>query len=218
VKPRRPTARVFLVDDHPVVRKGIAGLLEDEGFDIVGLAGNVTEAMELLARTPTDLVVVDLTLEQGSGIDVLNGIRRTIPATVAVVYSVHEDGERVRRALEAGAMGYVTKREDPALLVECLRHVHSGERFLSPRAARAMADALAQGLTPIPAEVLSAQELQVFAAAGRGLNAQQTATEMGLSVRTVESYYGRIVFKLRITGRRALHQSAVDWARRNEEA
>jgi len=218
VKPKRPIAKVILVDDHPVVRKGIAGLLEDESFEVVGMAGNVTDAMELLARTPTDLVVVDLTLEQGSGLDVLNGIRRTVPTPAVVVYSVHEDGERVRRAIENGAKGYVTKREDPAVLVECLRHVHAGERFLSPRAARAMADTVAQGIAPVPEEVLSPQELQVYALAGRGLSAHETANQMELSVRTIETYYGRILFKLKLTGRREMHQHAIEWARRNDGA
>jgi DNA-binding NarL/FixJ family response regulator len=206
-------ARVLLVDDHPVVRSGLAGLLQDEGFDVVGIASTEGEALELLARAPTDLAVVDLTLEHGSGFDVLATLQKRFPATSTVVYSVHEDGNQVRRALEAGAKGYVTKREDPEVLVQCLRRVRSGERFLSPRAARGMADALAKGPSSNPEQVLSPQELQVYGLTGRGLSAQGIAEQMDISVRTVETYYGRILTKLNLPGRRELRQHATEWAR-----
>lgn len=209
-----PTAiKVLLVDDHPVVRQGLAGLLTDEGFDVVGDAATTAEAEKILMREAIDLLVVDLTLDRESGFDVLTMIRRRMPKAIAVVYSVHEDGERVRRAIQAGAMGFVSKREDPEVLVKCLRRAYAGERFLSPRAARAMADILAHGDAPIPEEVLSKQELEVYAMAGRGFSPQDTASEMGLSVRTVETYYGRILEKLKLSSRRELRQQATEWLR-----
>lgn len=209
--------RLILVDDHPVVRQGLADLLSDEGFEVAGVAATEAETLELMAQAPVDVIVLDLTLEHGSGLAVMATVRREAPKTRLIVYSVHEDGDRVRRTLEAGAMGYVTKREDPEVLVECLRHVRAGERFLSPRATRAMADALAQGPTTVPNLVLSPQELQVYTSTGRGLAAQEIATEMDLSVRTVETYYGRILDKLGLSGRRDLRRHAAEWARRAVE-
>lgn len=214
----RPPTRLVLVDDHPVVRQGLAGLLQDEGFDVAGIASTGTEVLDLLRQTGADVAIVDLTLEHGSGLMVLCEIRRQAPGVVLVVYSVHEDGDRVRRALEAGAMGYVTKREDPEVLVQCLRHVCAGERFLSPRAARGMADALARVPTPVPEEVLSPQELHVYEWVGRGLAAQDIATRMDLSVRTVETYFGRIQEKLNLAGRRELRQHAAERARQGSGA
>jgi len=207
-------ARVLLVDDHPVVAQGLAGLLEDEGFDVVGIAASVPEAMKQLAGAPTDLAVVDLTLEAGSGLDLLAHLRARHPGVSAVVYSVHEDGDHVRRALAAGAVGFVTKREDPDVLLACLRHVQTGERFLSPRAGRALADAVASGLPTLPEDALSPQELQVFERVGRGFAPQDIAAQMGLSVRTVETYLTRILTKLDLGGRRELRQRAVAWVQR----
>ncbi|HPQ72102.1 MAG TPA: response regulator transcription factor [bacterium] len=208
-----PHAKVMLVDDHPLVRQGLADLLADEGFDIVATAASESEAHDSLARVTTDLVIVDLTLEHGTGFDILALVNRLQPAALAIVYSVHEDGAQVRRAIKAGALGYVTKREDPEMLVQCLRRVRQGERFLSPRAARAMADDLIHDEIPMPEQVLSAQELEVFSLAGRGYTAQTTADKMGLSVRTVETYYGRILEKLNLPGRRELRRQAADWVR-----
>ncbi len=208
---------VVLVDDHPVVRQGLAALLGDEGFNVVATASTFEEALDALLSTTVDILVVDLVLEHGSGLEVLVAIRSRKLMVPAVVYSVHEDSDRVRRSIEAGARGYVSKREDPDVLLECLRRICSGERFLSPRAARAMADAVAQGPVLIPEQVLSPQEMQVYSLTGHGHAAQEIGARMGLSVRTVETYYGRILDKLGIPGRRELRHHATKWALREAQ-
>ncbi len=208
-------ARVLLVDDHPVVRQGLSGLLRDEGFRVVGAAATAHEALDTLARSEAEIVVLDLTLDGESGLELLGAVRDRFPGVVTVVYSVHEDGNRVRRAFEAGARGFVTKREDPEVVVQCLREVRSGERFASPRAARAMADAVAQGPARSPEKVLSPQELTVYALVGQGYGSREIAERLGLSVRTVDTYYGRIVLKLNVAGRRELRLDATEWARHN---
>ena len=213
MKAENAPTRVLLVDDHPVVRQGLAGLLQDEGFEVVGAVATRRDALDLLARAPTDVAVIDLTLESGSGLEVLADLQQRFPDVLAVIYSVHEDGDHVRRAFAAGAMGFVTKREDPEVLVRCLRQIHAGDRFLSPRASRAMADALAAGLPVMADDALSPQELQVYGFTGRGLATQEIAERMGLSVRTVETYYSRIQAKLNLAGRRELRQHATDWVR-----
>ncbi len=205
--------RVALVDDHPMVLQGLAGLLQDEGFIVIGTVGKVSEVLDLLKQSTVDLVVVDLTLEDGSGFEVLDLIQKETPSVPAVVYSVHEDVLHVRRALQSGAMGYVTKREDPELLIQCLQSVHAKERFLSPRAMRALADDLANGPTKSPDQVLSGQEMQIYQLLGRGFASPDIATRMGISVRTVETYYSRILVKLDLPGRRELRVYAAEYAK-----
>lgn len=205
--------KILLVDDHPLVRHGLAGLLRDEGYKVAGIAASAEEAESLMTGNAFDLAIVDLTLEHSSGFDILASVRRLQPAAIAVVYSVHEDGARVRRAIQAGAAGYVTKREDPEVLLQCLREVRSGERFLSPRAARAVTVSLTDAIAPIPEETLSPKELAVFKMTGQGYTAQDTAGAMGLSVRTVETYYSRIMEKMNLSGRRELRLQATEWVR-----
>jgi len=137
----RSRTRVVLVDDHEVVRRGLAALLRDEGFDVAAVAASATEAQAVLGHAPADVVVLDLSLDPASGFGVLEWIRERIPDTRVAIYSVHEEGACVRLAIAGGALGYVTKREDPEVLVECVDHVRRGERFLSPRVARVLAEA-----------------------------------------------------------------------------
>lgn len=216
---RKPTPiRVIIVDDHPLVQEGLDALLATMGIEVVAVAATAAEAAAAVTQTPADAAVVDLTLEEGSGFEVLEAICRVAPQVKAVVYSVHEDGERVRRALSLGARGYVTKREKPALLAECLRRVCAGEQFLSPRIARHMIAASDRRTLPLPDEALSAQEMQVYTMAGRGFGAQEIADQLGLSVTTIDTYFKRIVFKLNLTGRREMQQHANEWVRLNDKA
>jgi two-component system invasion response regulator UvrY len=131
-----------------------------------------------------------------------------------VVYSVHEDGDKVRQAMQAGAFGYVTKREDPDLLLVALHHARRGERYLSPRGSRAMAESVASGPGLDPRELLSPQEMEVFVLTGRGHAIPDMAEKMNLSVRTVETYLGRIIEKLGMGGRRELRLFASEWLRK----
>jgi DNA-binding NarL/FixJ family response regulator len=113
--------RVILVDDHPVVRQGLADLLRQAGFDVVAQTATSEDAITALRENEADALVVDLTLEHGSGAEVMKAARKYRPSLPMVVYSVHEDGDKVRQAMQAGAMGYVTKREDPDVLLEALQ-------------------------------------------------------------------------------------------------
>ena len=207
--------RVIIVDDHPMIRQGLASLLQDEGFFVVGEASSKSEAEALLASHPADVAIIDLTLENDSGFDVLASITRDCPDVLLVVYSVHEDFLHVRRALQSGAIGYISKREDPEILLECLETVLCGRRFLSPRTARLMADAIARGAKASPIELLSTQELQVYMNLGKGLATPDISTAMGISMRTVETYYNRILIKLNLNSRRELRRNAIEYARQS---
>lgn len=204
----RGGTRVLLVDDHPVVRQGLAALLRDEGFDVLAAAGTSAEALAVLGRTPVDVVVLDLSLDDESGLALLPSIHAVVPEARVVIYSVHEDSDRLRRAFEAGAMGYATKREDPEVLVQGVDAIRAGERFMSPRAARVMAEALARGPQRSPEAVLSAKELEAYTLLGRGHGTQEIAARMGVSPRTVETYYDRVLTKLHLPSRRELRVHA----------
>ncbi len=210
----RKATRVLLLDDHPVVRQGLAGFLRDEGFDVVGVAATIGDALARLGQRPADVLVLDLSLEGAAGDDILPALGAVSPATRVVVYSVHEDSERIRGAFESGALGYVTKREDPEVLARGIEEVSVGGRFLSPRAARAIAEALARGPLVTLGHVLSPQELQVYELLGQGHATGEIAKRMGLSTRTVETYYGRILAKLDLPGRRELRLHAAREARK----
>ncbi len=210
----RTATRVVLLDDHPVVRHGLAGFLRDEGFDVVGVAATGADALAMLTQRPVDALVLDLSLDGEAGGDLLPRLRAVSPATNVVVYSVHEDSERIRSLFEGGARGYVTKREDPEVLAQGIAEVCAGARFLSPRAARAVAEALGREPALDPDAVLSPQERQVYDRLGVGQSTQEIARSLGLSGRTVETYYGRMLAKLDLPGRRELRLHATREARK----
>lgn len=208
--------RWFLVDDHPVIVHGLSPLLAGEGWRLEGSAGSQAEALERLPAQKVDVVLLDLSLEQGSGMELLAWLQTERPDLPAIVYSVHQDSSWVRRALGAGARGYVTKSEDPEILLECLEEVRSGGTFLSPRAKQGLATDPGE---PVPPEqVLSPQELQIYRLTGDGYTASDIAKLLELAVRTVDSYYGRILVKLGLVSRRDLRIQAVATARRQSQA
>lgn len=211
-------ATVFLVDDHPVLARGLAALLEDTGFEVTGIASSPAGAIAALSVAPTDLVVVDLSLEDGHGQDLVVALHQKWPALGIVVYSVNEDLGPIRRALEAGARGYVTKREHPEVLVGCLEVVRGGGTFLSPLASRAQVRRRARdGSTPpTMGRALSATELEVYRLVGEGCSSPEIAERLGIARGTVETYYDRIIDKLALGSRRDLRRHAIGAATRRD--
>lgn len=181
---------ILLVDDHPAVRQGLAALLAARGFPAVSQASTLQETCALLEATRVDLAVLDLSLEQGSGLDLVPEL--TNHGARVVVYSMFEDARTIRRAFEFGVLGYVTKRDEPADLIEAVQRVARGEAYLSTRAARAMDAAAA----PTVGKELSERERQVLTLMGQGESNIGIAAALGISVRTVETYYTRISEKL----------------------
>ncbi len=136
--PKRPRITVFLVDDHPLVRQGLAVMLEQGGFEVRGEADSIKGTLDHPSLSSVQVVVLDVTLEQASGLDLIpalchQGLR-------VLVFSMHEEPAVVRRLLAAGAAGYVTKRETAQSLAEAIRTVAAGGRHISPRAAAALAN------------------------------------------------------------------------------
>jgi DNA-binding NarL/FixJ family response regulator len=204
-------ATVFLVDDHPVLARGLATLLADAGFLVTGVATGVASALEALQAAPADLAVVDLSLDDGRGHDLIAALRERCPTTGVVVYSVDEDAGPIRRSLDAGARGYVTKRERPELLVGCLHAVRAGGTFLSPVAARARGGPQPRTASPGAgaSKPLSATEREVYRMVGEGCPTPEIAERLGIARGTVETYYDRILDKLGLTSRRELRRHAI---------
>ncbi|MDY0007548.1 MAG: response regulator transcription factor [Spongiibacteraceae bacterium] len=193
--------RIMLVDDHPMVRQGLAHLLQDAGFTIAGEADGKNEALERIRAGVADLVILDLELDGSSGLALLPILRGH--NLRVMVFTMHDDPVTVRQTMAAGADGFVTKRETAQSLLVGIAAVLRGETYLSPRAASALQAAA-------PEADLTGQQLRVFLLMGHGLGNDEIARQMGISVRTLESYCVRIIDKLGLSGVRELRQKAVN--------
>jgi DNA-binding NarL/FixJ family response regulator len=196
-------ARVFLADDHPAVREGLTLRLLQERFEVCGEAENLAGLLAAIDGSRADIALVDLTLCEESGLDLIPELRRRgIPV---LVYSMHEDAETVRRAFARGATSYVTKREASAVLVDAVRRTLAGEHYVSPRIAAALEAARDLDM----AASLSEREHQTLTFLARGEANADIAAALGVSVRTVESYCARILVKLNLDGMKALRKYAI---------
>lgn len=208
--PTSPTPHFLLIDDHPAVRQGLNLLLESNGYGPGQEAKTRAEALQCMERTPFDLALLDLTLTDGSGLDLLadlaeHGIR-------SLVYSMHEDPGTIDRALRCGADGYVTKREEPEVLLEGIECALRGERFVSGRAARILDERKNEPATD-PLFLLSDQERAIFAAVAHGVSNREVAESLNISPRTVETYLARMVRKLELKNVRDLRKFAISGQR-----
>jgi DNA-binding NarL/FixJ family response regulator len=203
------TARVraLLVDDHPAVRQGLALLLAPDGIDVDAEASGRAEALSRAEDRRPHLAIVDLTLEAEDGTALIGDLRaRNIPV---LVYSMHKDAWHVEGAFAAGALGYVTKRELHEVLVQAIRDVAEGRRFVSPVAALALAELATGAAAQGRAGSLSPHEREVYQLLGRGEGTSEIAAALNISTRTVESYYARILVKFDLDGMHQLRQHAI---------
>ncbi len=199
--------RIVIADDHPAVCQGLTLLLKPEGITVCAEANGRAEALARVKEYRPDLVLVDLSLGDDNGIALVGDLLRL--AVPSLVYSMHEDAQHVEAALAAGTMGYVTKREVHRMLVQAIHETAAGRRFVSPRAALALADRIAvERRGPFNPE-LSRQERNVYRLLGRGEGTLQIAGRLNISARTVESYYARILVKLDLDTMRELRRHAI---------
>ncbi len=199
--------RVLLVDDHPAVRQGLALLLSPEGIEACAEAGGGAEALAALESCRPDLAIVDLSLDGEDGTALIAELRARGVPTLA--YSMHKDARHVEAAFAAGALGYVTKRELHGVLVEAIRAVASGRRFVSPVAGAALAERAAVPSADAGLDGLSRQEREVYRLVGQGEGTYEIAARLEISTRTVEAYYTRILVKLGLHGMYELRHHAI---------
>jgi DNA-binding NarL/FixJ family response regulator len=210
-----PRHRIFLVDDHPLVRESLAGLIAAESdLEVSGHAGDAESAMVALRAARPEVAVVDLSLPGGSGLDLLKTLQAELPEVRLLVLSMHEEAGTAERALQAGASGYIVKRESGSKVVEAIREIVAGRCYVSPALLVAMTNRLQSRGAPDTRsleKVLSARELEVFQLRGQGLRGFEIAEKMGVSAKTVGSYETRIKEKLGLDGANELLREAILW-------
>ena len=203
-----PVIRLFLVDDHPLVRDGLRARLGPlPALDIVGEAGSGAEALDGIAQTQPDLVLADVGMKGMSGIELASLLRDRQSQVRVLMLSMYDNPEYVQQALQAGARGYVLKDAPAAEIVAAIEAVAAGGTFLSSAVSHRLF------ATRQPRPLLTPRESEILSALGRGDSSKQIARDLGLSVRTVEAHRQSIKRRLGLEGQSALIKYAVEHAR-----
>ena len=214
----RKRARILLVDDHPLVCERLAEIINREADLIVsGEAEDRQEALDAILAKPPDLVIVDLTLKNSDGLELIKDIRTRWPRMRMLVVSMHDESLYAERVIRAGAMGYITKQEATRKILLAIWRVLSGTIYLHEKIANRILTRLAHHADPItatPVELLADREFQVFELTGQGLSTYDIAGRLNISVKTVETYRARIKEKLKLKDASELLQSAISWHRK----
>lgn len=206
--------RVLIVDDHPIVRQGIAQLINQEAdLSACCEAGNAQEALDIIERDMPDILLVDISLGGISGIELVKILKSRHPKIPALVISMHDESLYAERALRAGARGYIMKQEATEKMLAAIRQVTRGDIYLSERMqAKILQRVLGSddsGLSPI--DLLSDRELEVFRLIGHGFATRHIARELNRSVKTVETHRAHLKDKLGLKNAAELTRYAVQW-------
>lgn len=206
----------MLVDDHPLVSEGVAALIRlTTDLQVFAQVGSAEEALLVLAKDVPDLMLLDISLPGVNGIELLKDIRVRYPSLYVLVLSMHEEGVYAERALRAGAHGYIMKLEPGLKVIEAIRSVLKGELYVSPTLAARMLKLFVSnkpgGDTRTSMEKLSDRELQVYTQIGKGMSTREIAVDLGLSVKTVQTYREHIKRKFALRGASELVHHATHW-------
>jgi len=207
--------RIAIVDDHPIVRSGLAAILSRHpNLQIVGEAEDVRGGIELADAHQPDVMIVDLGLRSGSGLDLVRDVKARHPAIGILVVSMYDDSLFAERAIRAGARGYVNKQEAGKSVVTAIHAIVEGKVYLSPEISSRVVQQLTVGhhsASEDPIESLSDRELGVFMLIGKGQTTVQIAETLDISVKTVETYRQRIKEKLMLQSATELVRTAICW-------
>lgn len=209
------SSHILIVDDHPLVRQGMATLIREEpNLAVCGQTGSIIEALALAREQSPDLAIVDLSLADGNGLDLVKRLRLDQPAVRVLVCSMHDEALFAHRAIKAGAMGYIGKEEATTQIVDAIQRVLEGKTWLSANAAARMPDVTSRGTVPCDADTLdrlSNRELEVFRLIGTGLGTSKIAERLHLSIKTVETHRENIKKKLNVSSGGELNRRAMQW-------
>ncbi|MGQ9660891.1 MAG: response regulator [Kiritimatiellia bacterium] len=193
----KATRAILIVDDHSVVREGLRQILtRSKDICVAGEAANGEECLKRLCRDTYDLVVLDLHLQGMDGLETLRRIRSQYPSIPVLVFTMYSDERRAARALRLGAAGYVVKDESLETVLEAITKVLAGETFITPSMAGKLAKHLSNARKKDPLDTLSAREYQVMQMIVEGKRLTDIADQLGLNVKTVSTYKGRVLRKL----------------------
>jgi DNA-binding NarL/FixJ family response regulator len=209
------TTRILIVDDHPLLRQGLIGLISTQpDFEVCGEANGVAEARQLVETTQPDVAIIDLSLKDGNGIELIKDLKDRFPDLKSLVVSMHDELLFAERALRAGAVGYVSKQEAIRTIVQAVRTVLSGKLYLSQVMTERMVQ-MAVGskanAARSPLERLTDREIEIFEMIGQGLTSRQIARQLELSPKTVETHREHIKEKLELKNATELTKHAVQW-------
>ena len=207
--------RIFLVDDHPLVREWLTNLINQQpGLTVCGEAESGPDAREKILALRPDVAIVDIALKDSSGIELIKDLKQSCPEVAVLVLSMHEEAHYAERALRAGARGYVMKRETTRKVVAAIGQVLEGKLCVSEAITAAMAAQFVEGKTLAtcsPVEQLSDRELEVFELLGQGRTTRQIAESLRVSLKTVQAYCARAKEKLKLGSATELLREAVRW-------
>ena len=205
---------VFIVDDHPLVREGLANLInQQDDLAVCGEAEDSAEAIAGIARTQPDVALIDISLKNESGLELVKNLTNQFPEVALIVVSMHDEALYSERALRAGAKGYVMKRETTKSVLTAIRRVLQGEIYVSDPVASAMARRLTSSrkAAASPVERLSDRELEIFRLLGQGRTTSQIAEDLRLSLKTVQAYCARAKEKFGVDSLTELLRAAIRW-------
>lgn len=194
---RPPRIRVLVADDHPIVRQGLRQIIADTAdMEVVAEATNAREVLDHVARLDIDVGLLDLIMPGTSGFDLLEAVRRERPRLPILVLSMHPEDQYAMRALRAGAAGYLNKESAPDDLVQAIRKVHAGGRWITPRLAEQLAAHLGAPADRLPHETLSNREHQVLCLLAKAMSVKDIGQQLHLSEKTISTYRARVLDKL----------------------
>jgi len=213
--------RILVVDDHPIVRQGLAQLIEEEpDLEVCAQAEDAPEAMSLIKKLGPDFLIIDISLKETSGMELIKDVKAAYPNLPVLALSMHDESLYAERSLRAGARGYVMKSEATVKVVDAIRKILSGRIYVSENVAAKMMNKIVGAQPDVGAsaiERLSDRELEVFSLIGQGYGTRKIADRLHLSVKTIETYRAHIKNKLNLTDATELLQYAIRWSNSRPE-
>lgn len=202
--------KVLVVDDHAILRKGLAQILEDTpDLRVTGEADSGMQAIRMVQEQPFDLVLLDISMPDKHGIEVLKQLRQVRPSLPVLILSMHAEDQYALRSIKTGAAGYLNKQSAPAQLVTAIRQVASGKKYISVELAEQLANGLSQGYQELAHQSLSNREYQTLCLMASGKGLTEIAETMSLSVKTVSVYRARLLEKMNLRNNAEAIQYAI---------
>ncbi len=219
---KRQKHKIFIVDDHPMIRQGLTQLINQEtDLTVCGEASDIRSSMDAVPACSPDVVIVDLSLGQESGIRLIEDLLLQCPSIKILVLSMHDESFYAERCFKAGAKGYIMKQEPPEKVLLAVKKVLKGELYLSDKLSSKLLHKFVSKNADVhssPVEWLSNRELEVFQLIGQGLKTRKIAEQLNLSIKTIETHMDHIKKKLNLSDSRTLIMQAVQWAMSEESS